>query len=228
MTDRAHDSAVEIGLPSRRTLVATIAAAPALAFPAFAQAKSRLADLIEAHRSAAAAYLAAVEAEEAIEDLRDTDFLEIALRQGRIQVEPDKIGRAVVEKQIRDSYRGARVFADNAHRVLLDDQVFAAQSAALDAAEAADLATVAAAYESYEARPAGRAVAQAVERTARASAEEDAAMLALCSYRCKTIEEAGQRAAYLLGPGAWDKDDPLEEHVIALLRSFAPEGAANA
>ncbi|MBX3528916.1 MAG: hypothetical protein KF904_22160, partial [Rhodoblastus sp.] len=71
--------------------------------------------------------------------------MEIALRQGRIQVEPDKIGRAVVEKQIRDSYRGARIFAGDAHRVLRDDRIFAAQSAALDAAEAADLASVAAA-----------------------------------------------------------------------------------
>ena len=224
MTDRAHDSAVEIGLPSRRTLVATIAAAPALAFPAFAQAKSRLADLIEAHRSAAAAYLAAVEAEEAIEDLRDTDFLEIALRQGRIQVEPDKIGRAVVEKQIRDSYRGARIFAGDAHRVLRDDRIFAAQSAALDAAEAADLASVAAAYEAW---PAGRAIAKAAERTGRASNEEDAAMLAICSYRCSTVADARSKAAYLLGPGAWTKDEPLHDHVIALLRSFVGEGVTD-
>jgi len=215
-------------LPHRRGVLTGLAAAPIGASIASASAHvdaaSRLPDLIEDYRRAAAAHLAAIHAEEEVDRCRSGELLTIALRQGSIHVEPDIVSRAVVEKQVRDSYRGARLFAADAHRVLRDDNVFGLQAAALDAAEAADLASVAAAYETW---PAGRAIAEAAERTARASDAGDAAMLAICSHRCRTMEEARQKAAYLLEGGAWTEEEPLQEHVIALLSSFLPEGSAN-
>ena len=215
-------------LPHRRGMLVALAAAP-LSLPILGAAaagadRSPLCDLIDAHRRAAAAHLAAIQAEDDVDRGARGELLNISLRNGNMHVEPDKISRAVVEKQIRDSYRGARIFAGDAHRVLRDDQIFAAQSAALDAAEAADLASVATAYEAW---PAGRAIAEAAERTGRASDEEEAAMLAICAHRCSTANDARIKAAYLLGPGAWTKDEPLHDHVIALLRSFVGEGDAD-
>lgn len=226
MTDQAHGSAADTGLPSRRALVASLAATSVLSLPATA-ANSMLSSLVAEHRRAATVHLAAIAAEDEIDSVATGELLEITTRQGLSRVEPDKISRACVEKAVRDSYKGARMFADDAHRVLRNEQVHAMQLAALDAAEAEDLASIRAAYEAYDARPSGQARAEASARTARASDAEDAAMLAICAHRCRTTDEARQKATYLLGPGAWSEEEPLHEHVVALLQSFLPEGGAN-
>jgi hypothetical protein len=56
-----------------------------------------------------------------------------------------------------------------------------------------------------------------------ASDAEGDTLLALCSHRCETIEEASAKAAYLLTRSVLEILD--YEHVTALLQSFAPPAA---
>jgi hypothetical protein len=61
----------------------------------------------------------------------------------------------------------------------------------------------------------------AEEASSAASDTEDAAMMAICSYRCASLEEAATKASYL----ATIKDDLPEEAFAALLDSFLPLNA---
>ena len=53
-----------------------------------------------------------------------------------------------------------------------------------------------------------------------ASDAQDDALFELCSYHCKSIEEAGTKAAYLLTTAEVAGDALQPEHLKALLESF--------
>jgi hypothetical protein len=65
----------------------------------------------------------------------------------------------------------------------------------------------------------GGALAAAEKKQRAASEAEDAAVRAICSYPCATIEEARRKAAYVAAIPSID--DFGDGHVLVFIRSFA-------
>jgi hypothetical protein len=93
----------------------------------------------------------------------------------------------------------------------------------LDAMEAKDLANLDAMKAEEEARKEEFGLGPADRRCDDASAAEEEAALALCSYRPKTIEEARIKAEAILASAI---ADDFPEEAKAVLRSFSPETEA--
>ena len=53
----------------------------------------------------------------------------------------------------------------------------------------------------------------------------EAALLAICAHRCRTVDEARQRALYLRDEAMWNDEEPLHSHVVALLDSLICNGS---
>jgi hypothetical protein len=65
-------------------------------------------------------------------------------------------------------------------------------------------------------------LAAANRATDEASAVEDEALLALCSYPCETITEARIKAEYLVAMPEFSDEFP-DDNIAALLLSFLPQ-----
>jgi hypothetical protein len=82
------------------------------------------------------------------------------------------------------------------------------------------------AFEDEEARKEAFGLAEVQRRWEATNDAEHEAATALCSYQCKTIEEARIRAEYILQtPLILDEGEG--EYLQALLRSFIPAGAGD-
>jgi hypothetical protein len=98
--------------------------------------------------------------------------------------------------------------------------------AAIDAKEAENMALIDKAFEEEEARKEAFGLAEVQRRWEATNDAETEAATALCSYQCKTIEEARIRAEYILQTPLI-RDEGEGEYLTALLRSFIPAGAGD-
>ncbi len=97
--------------------------------------------------------------------------------------------------------------------------------AALDAAKAKNMALIDKAFKEEEARKEASGLAQVQRDCDRANDAEDAAAMALCSYLCKTNEEARIRAQYILETPIIRDRFMQGEYVRAFLRSCVGDAA---
>jgi hypothetical protein len=198
---------------SRRAALALFAGAPALAIlPAAASLPTRtLADLIEAHRGARAAFCEAIDALEAAEPDEET----------RIPGFGDKFYRAGdryddIVAHIDHDY--AKEIGKTATISALSPALGERARAVLEARKAFCLARLDEAFAGY-------AIAETAYNAA--SAAEDDAVTAICAHRCATIEEVATKVRYLLRDSPI-KDEIQTEHYDALLGSFLSETEGSA
>lgn len=183
---------------------------PLLRLPALAGAtdSSELTRLIEAHRAAFEAFGLAIDREQEAKDL---------LRKGEPTVDSGLgksfslyMGEEECRRLIASEYREARWHLKRTRRmgVVIPPE----RDAVADAKEAEAMAAVDRAFAEYNAAEAacnGAAVA------------EERALLAICSSRCRSLEEARIKAEYLLTTTS--VRDFWETPSTVLLRSFVEE-----
>jgi hypothetical protein len=198
---------------TRRALLRLFGAAPALAIlPAAASIPTTtLADLIEAHRGARAAFCEAIDALEAAEPDEETVIPGIDVP---IPVKSHRYEdlKAYVEDDFAEELEKTATIA--ALSPALGEQA----RAVLKARKAFCLARLDEVF-------AGFAIAEAAYNAA--SAAEDDAVTAICAHRCATIGETTIKLRYLLRDSPI-KDEIQPEHYDALFASFLPETEGSA
>jgi hypothetical protein len=186
---------------------------------AFASVSSDLARLIKDHRVAYRAFCKAIDREQEMEAAyykaknHDTIIVPCLLGGGASLSQ----GYEFCQEHITGAYENQRDRLTPLSRVApeLAEQV----RAVMDAKEAENAILVDRVFAEEEARQEAFGLAGAKrDLEATGEAEEDAA-IAVCAYRCQTLEEARLKAAYLAeAPGLGDGLQP--DHVKALLASF--------
>jgi hypothetical protein len=202
-------------MPSRRTVLAGLAAAPVAAIPAIGHvaASKDLEALIAAHADALAAFHDAIDAQQAAELAHNE-----ANRDGFLV--PDGLGssfdgqvygREGVKTLIGDAFGRVREL------LAIYEKIAPASTATIGAAikrkEAEALADADAIFDRQ-----GSELAKAERCLVEASNAEDDAARALCAYRCRTLVDARWKAAYVATiPTIADNADDL---FLAFLGSF--------
>jgi hypothetical protein len=206
---------------SRRAILAGLAAAPAAALPALAD-DGELAALITAYSKAHEAFTAACgeleRAEDAWTGANSKGFLVPSFVNGAIE---SRFGIEECKKWISDSYSRSRDALKGFAKIAPEQAAQMRQ--ALDAKEAENLALVDRLFEEEEERKEAFGLGPAERRWRQTCDAEDRAALALCSYPCRSLEEARIKAAVILGSPIVDGVD--EELLTAFLQSFAPDVA---
>ena len=203
--------------PSRRALVAGIAAAPAMALPAVA-ASMDLARLIENHRAAHAAFVDAINHQQAVESAYEDAYPEPiivpSLLGGGYSMSN---GYEECKKHIAAGYENQRYGLNPLSRVSPDlaEQV----RALMHAKEAENMVLVERVFAEEEARREAFGLVAANRKYAATDDAENDAAVAICAYPCRTIEEARLKADYLRT--APSLSDGLQSwHVEALIESL--------
>lgn len=204
--------------PQTRLALAPIAGA-ALAKPA------KIAELIEAHRRAHAAFERAIgdmeRAEEAYAEAHVDGFDVPSLLGGSCG---SRNGLDGCKREIAAGYDNQRRGLLCLSRIAPD---LAEQArAVLDAKEIENMALVDRVFAEEAERQERFGLAAAERARDEACDAEEAAALALCSQSCESHDEERLRAEYILSAGAI-LDDGNGEHFSALLRSFVPAGAGD-
>jgi hypothetical protein len=196
---------------SRRSVIAgtaaVVTAIPAAGFAADAKClgTAELFELIEAHRVAYQAFGVAIDREQAAKELllKGEPTVDSGLGE-HFSLYP---GEDQCRRLIANKYQNARRDLKRLRRM---DQVAPQAEAIVDAKEAEAMAAIDRAFADYNAAAANCSDAR--------DAEADG-LTALCSYRCRTGEEASIKAEYLLTAGM--VRDTWNEDAKALLESFA-------
>ncbi len=209
---------------SRRALAAGLALAP-VAGLASAEAPTKIAHLIDAHRSARQAF------ERVIDDLEEIQDAYDAAHGDGFEV-PSFIGGGCGSRNGLDRCREWIAGGYKHQRANLKCLAQVAPELAeqarkvFDAKEVENMALIDKAFEEEEARKEAFGLAEVQRRWEATNEAECAAALALCSYRCKTMEEARIRAEYIAQTPII-REDGEGEYIEALLRSFIPDGAGD-
>ena len=131
------------------------------------------------------------------------------------------LGREFCEQHLADAYANQRDRLKGLAKVAPDLAEQARQ--VIDAMEAQNKVLLDHMLAEEEARREASGLADAELNWERTEEAEHEAAIAVCSYRCRTLEEAQIKAKYLASaPGLKDMWD---EHVEALLQSFIGEAA---
>lgn len=205
---------------TRRAMIAGLAAAAPFAGLPTIVAPAELDGLIAAHRAAVAAF------HEAIDDLARAEGL--AAQDKSLRLAPDLLngGGFDMDKFSRDDCLAVLAKEYKTHRLMLAGLARVAPAladeakAALIAKEAENAEAIDAAFREEEARLEACGLAGARRRWWGTETAERAAALALCSYRCRTLDEATRRAAYLLSTPLCDEAFEAESPAGAFLASF--------
>jgi hypothetical protein len=194
--------------PTRRAALSALASVPALAIlPAAASPPSTtaLANLIEEHRAAWAAFGRLVEALEAAEP--DGSILVPCLASEPIAVKGQR--REGLINIIEDNFKSE---AKKLRRLTeLSPELGGAALERLEGARDACRARLEEVFADY------RVVEDTYDNAGDA---EDDALMAICAHRCASLEEAAIRARYLTS----NTIDLQTQHIDALFASFLPEG----
>jgi hypothetical protein len=196
--------------PSRRAALGALASVPALAIlPAAAGPPSttQLSALIEAHRAAYATFCAAIDPLEAAEP--DADAVTPSF-DDTAPYRADRRKDDIVE-QIECDF--AAELEKTATISALSPELGAQARTFLEARKAFCIARLDEVFVEYS-------VTEAAFNSANAA--EDDALMAVCAYRCASIEEAAIKFQYLKESPAGE--DLQNAQIDALFASFLPEG----
>jgi len=199
-------------------LAAAVAVIPLVGLCKGARESAELRDLIKAHRAAYRALGNAIDREQKSDE---------ASRKGEPVVKSSLacgfslyLGREECRSLV------AREYAEYRERLKLlsraSPKAAEAVAAALDAKKSEDIALLDRTFDEHETRF-GREAAR--RELSEADNAETEAALAVCSYRCRTSEEARLKAEYLLTTSL--VKDSWDDEAKALLESFLVEAAAS-
>ena len=212
---------------SRRALAAGLALASVVGLPALADA-SKLDRIIQAHRLAKAAFDTAVDDLEKIEDAYDDAYRDGEHLAPNLMIgggyDVHRLDRDECRKMANRDYESQRQRLDTLAHIAPD--IAEKARAAIDAKEAENMALIDKAFEEDEARKEAFGLAEVQRRWEMTNDAETEAATALCSYHCKTVEEARIRAEYILQTPLI-RDAGEGEYLTALLQSFIPAGAGD-
>jgi hypothetical protein len=173
-----------------------------------------VAELIEAHRKALAAHIAACDRLEVAETAAAVrgDSLRLVDDLLGTHYEIDLVSRDQIEAGVRRRCADARSRANDLAKFA--PEFLEATLGAIDAREAKSLDHIAAAFAEFDASEVGQAEKSCGE-LAHAAAE---ALRELCACPCSTLEEGREKAAYLIELD--EVEDQSDECLRLLLQSF--------
>jgi hypothetical protein len=216
MEDDMHDLNI-----SRRALAAGLALAPVAGLPTLALG-GELETLIEAYRGASEAFLMAFVDLEKLEDAwkaaNDYSFFVESFLGGGCG---SSNGLEGCKEIIARGYKFHRERMDNLEQI--SPQLTEQLRVVLDAKEMENMAAIDAAFDDENARKEAFGLGAAKRRWTELRDAEDAAAMALCAYRCRTLDEARAKAAAIL---ASPMIDELGDCETELLQSFVGGGEA--